>query len=1069
MISQRKSFSDDIMKAFFSGSFLAERTFQDHVDLSDQDIAKKISRWRRETGLKSENLFRKRLGNDQLSEMQFQSLIAAKDQPSLKEDAGTWLKPFSQICDLAAKTTIDRRNWLIRFCDFPYVNGVWPFLAWADKEFRCHWLNLEKKYGMLPFATDRFTSKLVYDLGNKLTRAAAQTFTLELHIARLTDQLKGDNEKARYQHYLDNHLTELEKLVKIYAEYPVLARLMTTLTNNWIRNIVEAVDRFCGDQNEIRQVLNMETGCIRKLECGLSDSHKQGRNVMILTFEDESKLVYKPKPLGVTFHFQEMLQWLNEKGFSPQFRIQKILDKGEYGWEDFIVPDHCQAKEEVRRFYQRQGGYLALLYLLEATDFHFENVIASGEYPFLVDTETLFTPRVMQNQNRVSALVKAREHVSNTVLRTQMLPSLLGGENGKKATEIGGLGGEENQETPFDILQWEEVGTENMRAVRKPGMLSGGNNRPVLHGQRVDFRDYAEDLITGFKQAYDLFLQFRQELVHVVRKFQNDPIRCVLRPTYIYSLLLEGGNHPDFLRNGLDRNRLMDRLWAGLEGAPHLMKTIASELEDLLHGDIPYFHSKPGSIHLWDSRGKKIENFFAQAGLSIVLNRCRHLSLEDCEEQCSIIRASLGIGKEEHEIRVAGNSKEVRGPVKELSDREALVEKAVQIGNYLADKAIWGSEKKDVTWLGLQWMGMNLQWQYAALDIGLYNGLSGMAFFYAYLAQKTKSSKFMRLAKASLTGLLDMALNRKYALHPSAYMGHGSVLYTLHHLSHVFEDDSLLDLALEESRRLEKVLHEDRAYDLLSGVAGLIIVLLQLHEETHEKYLLDLAIQCGNHLAEHAEDLETGTGWRNQVSNIPVGGFSHGAAGIAWALAELFAKTGHKKYEQLVLKSLEFERSLFVPEEKNWKDLRVRPHTMSLISWCNGAPGIGMSRLLMKNKIDDAYMDEEVDICIKLTKERGFGHTHCLCHGDMGNLSFLLLAAEQKGDRDLEKFALQQAGAVLSNIKNINDWKCGAVAGVQLQGLMLGLAGIGYGLLQAACAKTLPSPLFLDPPVHLKK
>ena len=40
------------------------------------------------------------------------------------------------------------------------------------------------------------------------------------------------------------------------------------------------------------------------------------------------------------------------------------------------------------RFYRRQGALLALLYALEATDFHAENLIASGEFPVLIDLET---------------------------------------------------------------------------------------------------------------------------------------------------------------------------------------------------------------------------------------------------------------------------------------------------------------------------------------------------------------------------------------------------------------------------------------------------------------------------------------------------------------------------------------------------------------------------------------------------------------------------------------------------------------------------------------------------------
>ena len=46
----------------------------------------------------------------------------------------------------------------------------------------------------------------------------------------------------------------------------------------------------------------------------------------------------------------------------------------------------------MRRFYHRQGALLALLYVLDGTDMHYENLIAVGEQPVLVDVETLFHP-----------------------------------------------------------------------------------------------------------------------------------------------------------------------------------------------------------------------------------------------------------------------------------------------------------------------------------------------------------------------------------------------------------------------------------------------------------------------------------------------------------------------------------------------------------------------------------------------------------------------------------------------------------------------------------------------------
>ena len=116
--------------------------------------------------------------------------------------------------------------------------------------------------------------------------------------------------------------------------------------------------------------------------------------VLLATFASGLKVVYKPRRLAVDVHFQRLLDWLNERGARPRFRMLAVLDRGAYGWMEFVRATGCHSQGEVRRFYERQGGYLAILYALEATDFHYENLIADGEHPVLLDLETLFHPRI---------------------------------------------------------------------------------------------------------------------------------------------------------------------------------------------------------------------------------------------------------------------------------------------------------------------------------------------------------------------------------------------------------------------------------------------------------------------------------------------------------------------------------------------------------------------------------------------------------------------------------------------------------------------------------------------------
>src|SRR5207253_2966548 len=131
-------------------------------------------------------------------------------------------------------------------------------------------------------------------------------------------------------------------------------------------------------------------------------------------------LVYKPKSLAIDTHFQELLIWFNERGQHPAFRTFKVIDRGTYGWAEFIQVFECQSEQEVERFYERQGSYLALLYALEATDFHYENVIAAGEHPIPIDLEALFHPHALHDM--ILPEHPAHKVMSQSVLQIGLLP-----------------------------------------------------------------------------------------------------------------------------------------------------------------------------------------------------------------------------------------------------------------------------------------------------------------------------------------------------------------------------------------------------------------------------------------------------------------------------------------------------------------------------------------------------------------------------------------------------------------------------------------------------------------------
>jgi lantibiotic modifying enzyme len=133
------------------------------------------------------------------------------------------------------------------------------------------------------------------------------------------------------------------------------------------------------------------------------------------------------------------------------------------------------------------------------------------------------------------------------------------------------------------------------------------------------------------------------------------------------------------------------------------------------------------------------------------------------------------------------------------------------------------------------------------------------------------------------------------------------------------------------------------------------------------------------------------------------------------------------------------------------------------VAWCYGAMGIGLGRLLSLPYLgDDATCRREIDTALATTARAGFGQCHALCHGDIGNAELLLQAADALNRPDLTEAARRHISAAVDSAKG-HGWVCGTPLGVETPGLMVGLAGTGYGILRMAAPDIVPAVLALAP------
>jgi type 2 lantibiotic biosynthesis protein LanM len=1029
---------------------------------------RQLQRWRSQPQFASESTFDLRLAQDGVDQKRLLFILGESvEKLQQLSHEPTWLNWLAEAFSYPASAYASPPPGAE---EISFLDLIQPLIDQACGQLFAGINELMDKWPALPFDPQSIENILLMNLLDPLLIRLGRTMVLELNVARLQGHLEGETAADRFENFIER-IRQPDQAVAILSEYPVLARQLVICLNQWVDVSLEFLDRLCRDWLAIRKLFcqGKDPGLLAELTGGAGDTHRDGRSVMIAQFESGLQLVYKPKSLAIDDHFQELLSWLNSRGCQPPFRTLDMLDCGDYGWVEHVARQECQTLAEIQRFYHRLGAYLALLYTINASDFHLENLIACGEHPMLIDLETLFNPEYERFEGN-NAVAAAEKNLLNSVLVVGMLPQRLWSQEAYTGIDISGFGGEAGQLSPDRIPQPAAPGTDKMRYIRQRLEMSGEANRPSYEGIEVSALDHIQHVISGFRSMYNLLLKNRAKLLAdegPLAKFDMDETRVLLRPTRTYDQLLFESFHPDVLRDAMQRDLLFDRLWMVVPQRSFMAGAITAEQNDLHQGDIPVFTTKPVSLTLWSASGDPIDGILRISGMAMARQRLKRLSDEHLRRQEWYIRCSLStLSTFEYGTGSPTISTyQLLSPQGKFSHRQ-LLDGACKVAGELEATAVFGQD--DITWIGLEHLGEGV-WDLAPVGMDLYSGLPGIALFLSYAGILLQEETYTSLARRAVEGLLSHVEQFNSNLPGiGAFEGWGGTLYTLTHLAHQWNDEELLSQAEDLVEVIGGYIDVDENYGVMNGAAGAIATLLAFHRTTPSATVLKVAVACGDHLLKAAQTMETGLGWVvPRHGPRPLLGFSHGAAGIAWALLRLADASGCERFRNSAQQAIAYERSLFSTQAQNWPDLRQtavedEPERF-LAAWCHGAAGIGLARLRILPFLNDAQVTSEIRTALQTTITHGFGQNHTLCHGDMGNLDLLLEAYQVMGNKNARKQLNHTGAAILDSIGRAG-WQSGGPGAVDLPGLMIGIAGIGYQMLRLAEPQHVPSILLLDPP-----
>ena len=235
---------------------------------------------------------------------------------------------------------------------------------------------------------------------------------------------------------------------------------------------------------------------------------------------------------------------------------------------------------------------------------------------------------------------------------------------------------------------------------------------------------------------------------------------------------------------------------------------------------------------------------------------------------------------------------------------------------------------------------------YKALGPTLFAGTSGIAWFLAELAASASDPAVRRTA----VGAMDQALSRAPALRAAGrmglYDGVTGIGVAAAYVGALLGEDRLCGAARELARAFLPENLSSVEPDLISGLAGVIVGLLTLHALWREESLLNAATRCGDALLASACRQAGLVSWRSVgfPRQRPLTGYSHGSAGIACALLELFRAGGAARFREAAESAFDYERQWFDGDRENWPDFRgvsakgsPLNHAFSFpVAWCHG-------------------------------------------------------------------------------------------------------------------------------------
>lgn len=766
----------------------------------------------------------------------------------------------------------------------------------------------------------------------------AETLEREVSSEEYFELLRSD------KYYLDD----------VLSAYPELDRVLLKMADNYIDFTVDFLVGLAADRSGLCSIASVGDQH-SVVECVVSEgeTHKSSRAVVIVTFSNFEKVVYKPRDLYVESAMSDVLAYMCARASSPysDWIIPKYLLRGRHGWAQYTGQKDAERGVDISLFYLRMVFLLGFCTSITATDITSDNVIAHGAHPVPVDLETVF----------YSVLTQANipKEVRWNASQTSILPNWTWKGADGIGVDLSAIGGLEEQYVSINFYQHIQEDSEDRFGVDGVKVFPSAN---VLYfeGKPCSPWLYENEIREGFKRYFEMARVHVDYLLSKIDELRGVCARYVPRSTATYHYAVQCSLHPVLMSSSESRRSFLKKILSS--DTPPATGFLESEVSACMELDIPYAQMTLGEHTfvepVYGGRGYLDKEQF-QDGISHSIEYIVSMSKQRMEFELDLISNSLVALKSmyDHQRKLTEHLFRQSDEIVGLDEVDVNI-LYTKISSACAENLsfINARLKKELKANGV-WLGFHASpggyMEYSELGDDFYYGLSGILY------SCTVASLYVEMPESTLVGLANLCYIRvkekldHIGCHIGGFhFGLASTIVPLYLSLSYLKDIKALCVVEGFKKYLRACLKDDWwakyfwGADLLSGSCGCLVTITKLYELTADIECRELACVLFEKI--HSErmvvDGEVRISFGKSITVRADGllsGLSHGVMGCAYSLFyynQVVAKDPN--VASVFLSLLAWELGEFNCNIQNWEDYRKRAgSTQGEFAWSHGLPG----------------------------------------------------------------------------------------------------------------------------------